>query len=213
MLKVNDIIGTSYGTILISHDAINWVIAPKFKDQQEMYSFASNGAGTVVCVGGSSFNEGPAVYTKDPALMKWEQGHVNLTIYLHDVVYSRKRKIFVAVGTVAFNPDYAGIIISEDGVTWHSVFNASKEHQGKLNGITYNEELDVFFAVGGGIYTSNNGKEWKRLPDTIYPSKLDTVHWLTSISLTPKRFVVVGNYNMIWVSTDQGKSWKQSGPK
>jgi photosystem II stability/assembly factor-like uncharacterized protein len=207
-------IGASFGEMLMSEDAINWTLIPKSEDQQEMYSFASDGNGTVVCVGGKWGRMGPAVYTKDPTLMNWKQGTIDIAnIYLHDVVYSNKRKIFVAVGDLSANPDYAGVMVSKDGITWKSVYNVSHDYEGKVTSVTYSEDLDIFYAVGNGIYYSSDGFAWTRIDDSKYPSKLDRVHWLTGIHLSPKRFVIVGNYNIVWVSTDQGKTWTQTGPK
>lgn len=75
---------------------------------------------------------------------------VSCSYYINDIAYSSKRKIYVALS-------YRYILVSKDKINWEfSTLGRS------MYSICYNEENDIFVAVGanGYIETSNDGYNW-----------------------------------------------------
>ena len=114
------------------------------------------------------------------------------TYYCYDVIYSTKLHKFIILGELVTNVGF--VLTSSDGVVWTRKLVANP-----LRAIIYSQKLNLFIAVGNGIYTSPNGENWTKqytateLQDILYIDHLDL-------------FIAVGHASSIVASSD-GINW------
>ena len=117
---------------------------------------------------------------------KWDQVDSNVKIVLHGIDYGNKK--FVIVG------EEGTILSSSDGIKWTK--NYSNTHA-KFTDIIFAE--NQFITVGNAIYTSTNGKSWKR--------RRDASRFLTGITYGNGLFIVTDLDGSVFTSKD-GVLWK-----
>ena len=117
---------------------------------------------------------------------KWDQVDSNVKIVLRGIDYGNKK--FVIVG------DEGTILSSSDGIKWTKNYS---ENRGKFTDIIFAE--NQFITVGNAIYTSTNGKSWKR--------RRNASGFLTGITYGNGLFIVTDLDGSVFTSKD-GVLWK-----
>ena len=117
---------------------------------------------------------------------KWDQVDSNVKIVLHGIDYGNKK--FVIVG------EEGTILSSSDGIKWTKNYSGTRA---KFTDIIFAE--NQFITVGNAIYTSTNGKSWKR--------RRNASGFLTGITYGNGLFIVTDLDGSVFTSKD-GVLWK-----
>jgi len=202
----------SNGIVLLSNDGINFYKLESVPTK-EIITDVAYGQGVMVAITPNFDDKGAMLYTKDSKFAHWQYAPKN-TYFLLAVIYSEKYKLFIAGGIKDYNYGEAMIIASPDGEHWDIVYNFSRPGDNlAVNALTFNEELNLFIAVGSEmpIVYSNDARHWQPFDETKYPKPTEYFS-LNSVAIYPPKIIVVGSDNTIWVSENKGQTWKDNSP-
>ena len=195
------------GVLINTNEGVKSVIGQdlyfSWKGGGDFYGSASDNK-TMVFVGNT-------ILAEDLLTGKLKNIAGDIGFYINGIVYSKEKKLFVAVGD-------SNILTSSDGEHWVSQTVGGSNATITLNSVFYSAEQELFIAVGRKLHyqgtlsiidnciiTSPDGMTWTE-QNTGTQSR--SSNKLVSVTFGNGQFITVGNNGTILTSPD-GETWTQ----
>ncbi len=177
-------IGIGYKKIYKSTDGLNWVVVTS-ETAQNLEDIAYSPKLGLFCITGY---RGLILTSEDGD--NWTTISTNITQTITSICWSVKQKKFVAV---TFSDSNTRYLISTDGINWEIGIIGNIG----FNDIIYSEELNIYMAVGNGIYNSYDGKVWNAVRAEITPIMRKIIY-----SKTKGSFYIGGDSGVLYKCND-----------
>lgn len=169
--------------VYISNNGLDWSITGELA--QSLNKIVYSPKLNLFCIVGNN-----GYIATSPDGITWTQRYSDVTNNISAICWSEKQKQFVAVTDNNTNTRY---IISNDGINWQSGIIGNIG----FKAIAYTEDLDIYMAVGAGIYISYDGKTWRGTRTQTTPVMNDVIY-----SKSQMCFYIGGNNATLLKSKD-----------